>query len=49
MQNKGLEKKAAKKVADLLEKNLVVKANTASCILWHEPKQPEALSRYQKE
>lgn len=48
MQNEKLKTFVAKKVAGMLEEKLVIKANTTSCILWYEPKAPEALARYHK-
>lgn len=48
MQNKKLKAMVADKVADVLEMNLVKRANAVSCSIWYEPKAPEALSRYRK-
>lgn len=48
MQTKKLKTIAAGKVAGMLKKNLIHKANTASCVVWYEPKAPTDLEKYQK-
>lgn len=47
--NKGdLSKKAARGMVSVLNKMLKVDANSASCIVVHQPKVPEGLDRFKK-
>ena len=47
MREKKTKQKAAKMVSNILTATLKLEANNASCVWAYEPKQPEAIKRFQ--
>lgn len=45
---KELSKRFAKGVADILDKTLRIDANSASCIIYYQPKAPKELDKYRR-
>lgn len=49
MTNTKLSKASARAVASVLEKVLRVEANSASCIVLHQPKTSQELQKYRRD